>query len=251
MTKKWYYAHKGVQAGPVSSTELKKLADDGQLLPTDLVWKEGMSEWVPASKIRNLFSNSSCELGVDMVEQTTNEMIRLPRMYYIQVSLSIFACILSIIAIIIVSLYSTNLYSTKRLNHYDFTSPKAAVESIRKMEYKGDDIALKELYRLRRSKLLEEKWRTFTISKKHDFQDKIIFFVKYNQSGQPVHGIICLEQDLETKLWVPAELDYAEISKLNKELYNSIRVWMDKNVSSRHFYKPFTILEENISPEIK
>jgi hypothetical protein len=51
----WYYAKGDKQQGPVSSSELKQLAASGQLVPDDLVWREGMSEWVEARNVRGLF----------------------------------------------------------------------------------------------------------------------------------------------------------------------------------------------------
>ena len=51
----WYYSESGQQAGPVSSEQLKQLATSGQLQPSDLVWKDGMGQWVEARKIKGLF----------------------------------------------------------------------------------------------------------------------------------------------------------------------------------------------------
>jgi hypothetical protein len=51
----WYYTRQGQQQGPVGAAQLKQLAASGQLLPTDLVWKEGLANWVPASSARGLF----------------------------------------------------------------------------------------------------------------------------------------------------------------------------------------------------
>ena len=53
----WYYAHGEEESGPVSSAELKSLAQSGQLEPEDLVWKDGMDDWVPATEVRGLFSS--------------------------------------------------------------------------------------------------------------------------------------------------------------------------------------------------
>ncbi|MHC4444842.1 MAG: DUF4339 domain-containing protein [Planctomycetota bacterium] len=36
----WYYHKNNQQMGPISSQELKQLAQTGELKPTDLVWKE-------------------------------------------------------------------------------------------------------------------------------------------------------------------------------------------------------------------
>jgi len=54
----WYYAKGDQQQGPVSSTELRQLAASGRVLPDDLVWREGMSEWVAASNVRGLFEGT-------------------------------------------------------------------------------------------------------------------------------------------------------------------------------------------------
>lgn len=53
--KIWHYTQFGVQAGPVAAEQLVALARSGQLLRTDLVWKEGMANWVEAGTARGLF----------------------------------------------------------------------------------------------------------------------------------------------------------------------------------------------------
>jgi hypothetical protein len=52
----WYYAKEGERKGPVSSSQLRQLAQSGELLPTDMVFKEGGTQWIPASSINNLFA---------------------------------------------------------------------------------------------------------------------------------------------------------------------------------------------------
>jgi len=66
----WHYAHNGQQFGPVSDQQLKQLADSGQLLPTDMVWKKGMAQWVKAARIDDLF------FGLPLVPTTTQEQAR-------------------------------------------------------------------------------------------------------------------------------------------------------------------------------
>jgi hypothetical protein len=51
----WYYARDNKQLGPVTPTELKRLAMAGELRPLDLVWHEGMAEWASAQNVRGLF----------------------------------------------------------------------------------------------------------------------------------------------------------------------------------------------------
>ena len=56
MAHDWFYTRDGKQKhGPVSSTQLQTLARSGQLLPSDRLWKQGMSQWVPAAKVKGLF----------------------------------------------------------------------------------------------------------------------------------------------------------------------------------------------------
>jgi hypothetical protein len=44
----WYYSTNKKQLGPVSLEELRHLAREGLLKPTDLVWTDGMSDWARA-----------------------------------------------------------------------------------------------------------------------------------------------------------------------------------------------------------
>ena len=52
----WHYSINGKKLGPISSADLKRLADTGELSPSDLVWKEGLGAWVTASNVKGLFS---------------------------------------------------------------------------------------------------------------------------------------------------------------------------------------------------
>ena len=51
----WYYAKNNQQLGPVSLQEIRNLASTGALQPTDLVWKEGMADWIEAGAATELF----------------------------------------------------------------------------------------------------------------------------------------------------------------------------------------------------
>jgi GYF domain 2 len=55
MKNDWYYMSNGQKHGPVSSRQLKGLADEGRLLPEDLIWTPGFSEWKPAGFLKGLF----------------------------------------------------------------------------------------------------------------------------------------------------------------------------------------------------
>ena len=50
----WYYHQFGTTNGPIDFARLQQLADAGQLVGEDMVWKEGMPEWVHAARIPGL-----------------------------------------------------------------------------------------------------------------------------------------------------------------------------------------------------
>ena len=52
----WFVLEGDRHNGPFTSAEFRERAATGQLRPHDLVWKEGMPDWIPASKIKGLFA---------------------------------------------------------------------------------------------------------------------------------------------------------------------------------------------------
>lgn len=48
----WYLSRNGQQFGPISNTKLDEFRSAGKLVATDLLWREGWPDWVPASKFR-------------------------------------------------------------------------------------------------------------------------------------------------------------------------------------------------------
>lgn len=51
MATQWYIVQDGDRRGPYSGAELQALADDGKLRPRDMVWCDGMPDWVPAKNV--------------------------------------------------------------------------------------------------------------------------------------------------------------------------------------------------------
>ena len=51
----WYYARDGRHQGPITAAQLRQMAQAGELQPDDLVFKEGGTNWVPASTVQGLF----------------------------------------------------------------------------------------------------------------------------------------------------------------------------------------------------
>jgi hypothetical protein len=55
MADQWHYKTDDGQGGPISSVQLKQLAECGLLKPSHLVRKDGMKVWAQASKVKGLF----------------------------------------------------------------------------------------------------------------------------------------------------------------------------------------------------
>lgn len=45
----WYFVKDGMQQGPVSDDQIRRMAQDGSLRREDLVWREGMASWQSAA----------------------------------------------------------------------------------------------------------------------------------------------------------------------------------------------------------
>lgn len=56
MADQWYVGRNDKRTGPFTPDQLRQMAATGSLQPTDLVWKQGMPQWVAASTIKDLFS---------------------------------------------------------------------------------------------------------------------------------------------------------------------------------------------------
>lgn len=54
-TPKYYITRGRNQSGPFTNSELRRKAATGSLLPTDLIFKDGMPQWVKAKRVIGLF----------------------------------------------------------------------------------------------------------------------------------------------------------------------------------------------------
>jgi hypothetical protein len=53
-SKKWFLARGGEKLGPFASEQLKEMGRAGQITGDMLVWREGMDNWQPVTKVRGL-----------------------------------------------------------------------------------------------------------------------------------------------------------------------------------------------------
>lgn len=52
----WFYAKNGSQQGPVATEALKAMLASGEISPSDLIWRDGMSDWTPAGRVAEIAS---------------------------------------------------------------------------------------------------------------------------------------------------------------------------------------------------
>ena len=49
----WFYAKNDEKKGPVSGSQLRSMVVSGEVAGDDLVWCEGMGDWIPAREVRD------------------------------------------------------------------------------------------------------------------------------------------------------------------------------------------------------
>jgi len=59
----WHVQSGETQVGPVGESELVTWVGSGQLLPTDLVWRDGMDRWAPAWQTQPFAATFSAGTG--------------------------------------------------------------------------------------------------------------------------------------------------------------------------------------------
>ncbi|MBJ7284431.1 MAG: DUF4339 domain-containing protein [Akkermansiaceae bacterium] len=53
----WYFSREAVQFGPVSEPESRQMLALAEILPTDLMWCDGMTHWISAESARKIMES--------------------------------------------------------------------------------------------------------------------------------------------------------------------------------------------------
>lgn len=88
MAAEWYYAKGKQKHGPLSEAQLQELTASGELLPSDMVWKQGMKAWVKAGSLTGFFpddgppplEDASSEQS-SMIQEIKNRVAEHPYLY--------------------------------------------------------------------------------------------------------------------------------------------------------------------------
>ena len=76
----WYLFKDGERQGPVSPQLLRQLAAGGDVRPADLLWREGLADWVPASRVAGLFPSRPRKSGrISRIKRLPRQRCRTPR----------------------------------------------------------------------------------------------------------------------------------------------------------------------------
>src|SRR5690349_14083124 len=71
MSQPWFCALKGQSTGPHTDQQVRAMAASGTLGPQDLVWRDGMTQWVPAGSVPGLLPDQAAQLAAAAVAQPT------------------------------------------------------------------------------------------------------------------------------------------------------------------------------------
>ena len=80
MAEQWYVGRSGRQSGPFSWQQLRQMAGMGQVSKSDLVWKDGMAGWSPASSIAGLFTEAGPSAAESALRPTPRPAAPPPRL---------------------------------------------------------------------------------------------------------------------------------------------------------------------------
>lgn len=81
--EKWYYSVAGEQHGPVSVLAIRRLLNEKIIGPSDLVWKNGMEEWIAISDAQGIIitdertnkkQKNENHAGANISNETDNEV---------------------------------------------------------------------------------------------------------------------------------------------------------------------------------
>ena len=73
MTGQYFFAHGETEHGPYSADQMRSLATDGKIEPTDFVWQHGMTRRFAASRVQHLFEDAPDSADSDETDVATAE----------------------------------------------------------------------------------------------------------------------------------------------------------------------------------
>ena len=112
------------------------------------------------------------------------------------------------------------------MKKYDFSTPRASLDSRLKIEANNDFRAEQELKKTRlATKRKQEQLRTLVVKKDVEHRGYWLLFISYQQGGNPRHEVIAFDRNPDGT-WEPHELRPEDVEKDNWDLANQMRSWI-------------------------
>lgn len=111
------------------------------------------------------------------------------------------------------------------LDSYDFSTPKAAMESRLKIRLNHDIRAQFELEKKLEGKRRQEELDTLEVKKQAEFRGRKILFVTYKQEDVSKYEVQSYEKHADSGFWVRSHVNEFEVEKEDKELAAQMRSW--------------------------
>ena len=74
----WFYSKNGTQLGPVEESELRAKLASGEISTADLVWREGMTDWLPAARVAELAALTAVPAAPPAVPPVSANVVNSP-----------------------------------------------------------------------------------------------------------------------------------------------------------------------------
>jgi hypothetical protein len=111
------------------------------------------------------------------------------------------------------------------MKNYNFTTPRAALESSVKIEMNKDLRAMMEFESKVRGSQQKEKLDTLEVRKEAEFRGKKILFITFKADGVSKYRTEGFEKDAKTGLWMSVHVGSYEVEKDDKELGEQMERW--------------------------
>jgi hypothetical protein len=111
------------------------------------------------------------------------------------------------------------------MKRYDFSTPKAALNSQLQIQQNKDIRALMELSDLTDGPRLKEKMETLQVTREADWKNIKVLFVSYNEKGKTKHDVEGFEKNADCGLWVRKYVSSYEVAKGDKQLAKDMEEW--------------------------
>jgi len=121
----WFYSKGGQKHGPVSDADLQNLISRGEVGPSDLIWKEGMSDWQKASTVSGLvFPSDAGEPAIPVTTASSFGGSAIPNYLPWSIAAAVLCCMPAGVAAIY---YSLKANSARTAGNFETARSQAVI----------------------------------------------------------------------------------------------------------------------------